>query len=121
MSLIRFGWFVGGFVGVWLFACVWFFLLLRRFGSGSYFLTPLFEFIQGDLCLSAHTAPVPVQKNPESPPTARPARLSRKTREQLRLLPPKQPHSQDRKGPWQSSPKQPNQPWISSRGALNKG
>ena len=32
---------------------------------GSYLLSFLFEFIQGDLCLSAHIAPVPVQKNVE--------------------------------------------------------
>ena len=31
-------------------------------GSGSYLLTPFLEFISGDLCLSAHTAPLPVQK-----------------------------------------------------------
>ena len=31
--------------------------------SGSYLFSFLFEFNQGDLCLSAHIAPVPVQKN----------------------------------------------------------
>ena len=38
------------------------FLLARLFSSGSYLLTPFTEFIPGDLCLSAHTALVPVQK-----------------------------------------------------------
>ena len=39
-----------------LVVCCWAFLVLARvFSSYS-------EFIQGDLCLSAHTAPVPVQK-----------------------------------------------------------
>ena len=31
-------------------------------GSGSFLLAPFIEFTSGDLCLSAHTAPSPVQK-----------------------------------------------------------
>ena len=43
-----------------LVVCCWAFLVLARvFSSYS-------EFIQGDLCLSAHTAPVPVQKKEDA-------------------------------------------------------
>ena len=42
-----------------LFGGLW---LVCLSGSGSYLLTPFIEFISGDLCLSAHTAPLPVQK-----------------------------------------------------------
>ena len=48
-------WVVAVLVGVWLFVTAPFLVLARVFSSYS-------EFIQGDLCLSAHTAPVPVQK-----------------------------------------------------------
>ena len=61
MSQLRFG-FLWGAVWVCLFVLVvgpWW---VGLFGSGSYPLIRLFEFIQGDLCLSAHIAPVPVQK-----------------------------------------------------------
>ena len=63
MSQLRFG-FLWGAVWVCLFVLVvgpWW---VGLFGSGSYPRIRLFEFIQGDLCLSAHIAPVPVQKNP---------------------------------------------------------
>ena len=61
MSHLRFG-FLWGAVWVCLFVLVvgpWW---VGLFSSGSYPLIRLFEFIQGDLCLSAHIAPVPVQK-----------------------------------------------------------
>ena len=60
MSQLRFGFVcLGGWL-VWLFWGLVFCYLFRWFWS--YFLFRLFEFIYGDLCLSAHIAPLPVQK-----------------------------------------------------------
>ena len=72
MSQLRFGFCLLWVLGLFVWFGVLVFWLLCLFCSGSYLLIPLFEFIYGDLCLSAHIAPVPVQKKTRSPKTTMP-------------------------------------------------